>query len=144
MLYSEFLNRTHVEVTAAEYEVIENMYYASTDDKDTFCAKWCRLNADRVKAAKAAEKARAEKARKIEKFYAIMDRIEARDPFTRMNTAAVEILTATQLAYLKAEGITLEVETMDYNTGNLYPFKLRASDIAFECRKRVQKLIKAA
>lgn len=144
MLYSEFLNRTHVEVTAAEYEVIENMYYASTDDKDTFCAKWCRLNADRVKAAKAAEKAREEKARKIQKFYAIMDRIEAIDINRRMQVPAFEILTATQLAYLKAEGITLEQDTMDYNTGTVYSRNLRAYEVAHECRNRVNRMIKAA
>lgn len=42
MLQQEFFKLTGVELSAKEYEKVENAYMGCTDDKRTFCKKWLK------------------------------------------------------------------------------------------------------
>lgn len=53
MLQSEFTERTKVQVSAEEFEAINEVYMHCDLDKDSFCALWCKMNRSRVDAAKA-------------------------------------------------------------------------------------------
>ena len=56
MLQSEFTERTKVQVSAEEFEAINEVYMNSDLNKDDFCAMWCKMNKSRVDAVKAAIK----------------------------------------------------------------------------------------
>lgn len=53
MTKQEFTQRVKVEVSDIEYNAIEMVYMHSDVDKDEFCKMWCKMNANRVKNAKA-------------------------------------------------------------------------------------------
>ena len=57
MTQQEFETRTKVNVTAAEFEMINQFYMSCEADKDEFCRAWAKLNPQRVAEAKEAEKA---------------------------------------------------------------------------------------
>lgn len=42
-MYSEFVERTGIEVSNEEYEIIEESYYDSELMKDDFCKEWLKL-----------------------------------------------------------------------------------------------------
>ncbi len=44
MTKQEFTERTGYQPTAQEFETINNIYMATDDDKDTFCANWVKIN----------------------------------------------------------------------------------------------------
>lgn len=52
MLYSEFVERTGVRVSAEEYRKIEDEYYEFPGDKDAFYRAWKRANPASVKRTK--------------------------------------------------------------------------------------------
>lgn len=52
MTQQEFFNRTNVKVSEDEFWAINAMYNYCEVDKDEFCKMWCKMNPDRVKAAK--------------------------------------------------------------------------------------------
>ena len=68
MLYSEFVERTGVNVDANEYAAIEKVYYHFDGDKDAFCAWWCKGNESRIKAAKERQRKQREEGEKEDRF----------------------------------------------------------------------------
>ena len=52
MTKQEFTNRTKVEVSNNEFEMINEFYMNCECDKDEFCKMWCKMNPNRVKEAK--------------------------------------------------------------------------------------------
>ena len=68
MLYSEFVERTGVSVSAKEYAAIEKVYYHFDGNKDDFCAWWCKGNASRIKAAKERQRKEREEGEKEDRF----------------------------------------------------------------------------
>ena len=68
MLYSEFVERTGVNVDAKEYAAIEKVYYHFDGDKDAFCAWWCKGNETRIKAAKERQRKQREEGEKEDRF----------------------------------------------------------------------------
>lgn len=71
MTYTEFVNRTKVDVKGYEFDAIHTVYMASDLDKDEFCKMWCKMNASRVERAKE----QAKKEAKNQKIRAKADRI---------------------------------------------------------------------
>ena len=72
MTKQEFTNRVKVEVSNSEFDVINEFYMSCECDKDEFCKMWCKMNPNRVKAAKTEKmmKAREEAYRNaLHKFY---------------------------------------------------------------------------
>lgn len=49
MLIQEFTQRTGYQPTEQEFKTIHNVYMATDDDKDTFCANWKTLNSRLVR-----------------------------------------------------------------------------------------------
>lgn len=54
-MYGEFVERTGVYVSIAEFDAIVEVYNNSDVDKDEFCKLWAKMNFARVKEAKAIE-----------------------------------------------------------------------------------------
>ena len=52
MTQFEFETRTKVNVTAEEFDIINNFYMSCEADKDEFCKMWCKMNPSRVQNAK--------------------------------------------------------------------------------------------
>ena len=52
MTKQEFTQRTKVEVSNNEFEMINEFYMNCECDKDEFCKMWCKMNPNRVKEAK--------------------------------------------------------------------------------------------
>lgn len=52
MTQQEFEQRTGVQVSSIEFNVINEFYMTCECDKDVFCKMWCKMNANRVKDAK--------------------------------------------------------------------------------------------
>ena len=72
MLYSEFVERTGINVDADEYAAIEKVYYNFDGDKDEFCAWWCKGNETRIKAAKERQRKQREEGEKEDRFLATL------------------------------------------------------------------------
>lgn len=66
MLQQEFFERTGVEVSNYEFDAIQEVYMNSDLDKDEFCKVWCKMNASRVKRAKAEKRIAERKAARNE------------------------------------------------------------------------------
>lgn len=64
MMYGEFVERTGVYVSIAEFDAIVEVYNNSDVDKDEFCKLWAKMNFARVKAEKE-QKAKKEKQHKV-------------------------------------------------------------------------------
>ena len=108
MTKQEFTNRTQVEVSDIEYNAIEMVYMHSDVDKDEFCKMWCKMNANRVKAAKVEKMlaAREEAYRDaLHKFYHKFDGEDARYNL------------CTPICYVKIS--TYEVQAMSHAGINL-------------------------
>lgn len=72
MTQQEFTQRTKVEVSTSEFEMLNEFYMSCECEKDEFCKMWCKMNPNRVKNAKAErmQKAQDEKYRNaLHKFY---------------------------------------------------------------------------
>lgn len=66
MTQQEFFNRTNVKVSEDEFWAINAMYNYCEVDKDEFCKMWCKMNPDRVKAAKKQSKKAKEDAANLD------------------------------------------------------------------------------
>lgn len=64
MMYSEFVERTGMNVSSAEFDAIVEVYNNSDVDKDEFCKLWVKMNFNRVATYKA-KKAKEEKQHKV-------------------------------------------------------------------------------
>lgn len=74
MLQQEFFERTGVEVSNYEFDAIHEVYMNSDLDKDEFCKVWCKMNASRVKRAKAEKKVAKRKAARNERLQKWFDK----------------------------------------------------------------------
>lgn len=77
MTKQEFETRTHVEVTMAEFENINEMYLLSDVDKDEFCRLWSKMNHARVARAKEAKEIATKEMMIKEKALDIVARMHA-------------------------------------------------------------------
>lgn len=59
MTQQEFTQRTKVEVSVEEFEVINYFYMSCECDKDEFCKMWRKMNPNRVKSARVEKMAKA-------------------------------------------------------------------------------------
>ena len=59
MTKQEFTNRTQVEVSNSEFDMINEFYMNCECDKDEFCKMWCKMNPNRVKEAKVERRLKA-------------------------------------------------------------------------------------
>lgn len=76
MLVSEFTERTGITPTAKEYVAIEEMYYNFPGDKDEFCARWCKMNKERVKAAKEQRNAQMKQMKLKDQLWGIIAKVD--------------------------------------------------------------------
>ena len=95
MTKQEFTNRTKVEVSNNEFEMINEFYMNCECDKDEFCKMWCKMNANRVKNAKVERmlKAKDEAYRDaLHKFYTkTSDSNEFNTPISYVKISVYEI-----------------------------------------------------
>ena len=103
MTQQEFFNRTNVKVSEDEFWAINAMYNYCEVDKDEFCKMWCKMNPDRVKAAKAQQKKDKEEAaykntlrkwfdrwNKTQKFY---DNYPPLLVYTKLSTSEIQAMS---------------------------------------------------
>ncbi len=72
MTQKEFTERTKVEVSNVEFEIINEFYMNCECDKDEFCKMWCKMNPNRVWVAKEEMKRKAQEEAErdtLRKFY---------------------------------------------------------------------------
>lgn len=114
MTQQEFESRTKVNVTANEFETINNFYMTCEADKDEFCKMWCKMNAGRVTAARLAAKEAAKKEAAREIAWQIYWNLTNCDA-----CLAVERLTDKEIKFLAENGISEQ----DYNYCGIPYFK---------------------
>jgi hypothetical protein len=94
MTKQEFTNRTQVEVSNEEFEMINEFYMSVECDKDEFCKMWCKMNPNRVKEAKT-EKRIQERNKAfrdaLHKFYHKTDNAESWTPICYVKMSVFEI-----------------------------------------------------
>ena len=105
MTKQEFTNRTQVEVSNEEFEMINEFYMSVECNKDEFCKMWCKMNPNRVKEAKVEKRiqARNEAFRDaLHKFYHKTDNTESWTPICYVQMSVYEI-QAMSFAGIKVE-----------------------------------------
>lgn len=107
MTQKEFTERTKVEVSAEEFEVINTMYMGSSLDKDAWCKQWCKLNDLRVANAKAEMKAKAEAEALRDNVFDILDilRCATAKSSNNWDAPASAHISEKQIATLDSIGI---------------------------------------
>ena len=100
MTKQEFTQRTKVEVSNNEFEMINEFYMNCECDKDEFCKMWCKMNPNRVKEAK------------VERMMKAKDEAyrDALHKFYTKNNDVNEFMTP--ICYVKIS--TYEVQAMSY------------------------------
>ena len=140
MLYSEFYERTGVEVDSQEYAAIEECYYHFPGDKDEFCAAWCKMNSKRVKAAKDARKAVEKEAKTKERLLVIMNKMD-KERFSLRNDFSILPLTANFIGkkdreFLETLGIHMELTEEEMRRYGYYVKRhKRIDETAYEIKK---------
>lgn len=114
MLHSEFIQRTGVEVSNEEFAAINEVYNYSDLDKDEFCKMWCKMNATRVKAAKAERKAQKEEQKNQEILSKWFRRLDGTEYFFKNyhTDIAWTVLTAKEVSAMSYAGIRLEDKSL--------------------------------
>lgn len=139
MLYSEFYDRTGVSVDAKEYAAIEEVYYHFSGDKDEFCKWWCKMNSDRVKAAKKARKEAEKEAKQKERLMVIMIRLEKKRDALRNDYTVMpdtdNFLSKSDQDFLERLGFRMFSEQETVFFGYIYKRYKRIDDTAWEIRK---------
>lgn len=112
MTQKEFTERTKVEVSAEEFEVINTMYMGSSLDKDAWCKQWCKLNDLRVANAKAEMKAKAKAEALRDKVFDILDtlRCYAAKSWQNWSDLTSNHITMKQVELLESIGIKVVVD----------------------------------
>lgn len=105
MTQKEFEDRVQMQVSASEYQSIENVYMTSDLGKDEFCKVWVKMNASRVAAAKAEARKQAAEAERKDKAYRLFDRITSMK--SRFASDAEDQLSDSQKDFLKSLGIEM-------------------------------------
>lgn len=126
MLLSEFIERTGITPEHEEWQAINTMYMMADCDKDEFCKLWCKMNAQRVKAAKeqkAKEKREVAAIEYIEKTYhKSMNDVQADfvgSMYDFLDTEKLERLNkALAICGLKAIDASLSIHNLAFNLNN--------------------------
>lgn len=118
MTQKEFESRA-IEVSAKEFEAINEVYMNSEVDKDEFCKIWCKMNQKRVKAYKEAKKnaeIEAENKHKVADLYwTLFYNTKIDERFSMMGS---EVLSKASKKFLESLGIKTEniiASNMMYN-----------------------------
>lgn len=100
MTKQEFTNRTKVEVSNNEFDMIHEFYMDCECNKDEFCKMWCKMNPNRVKNAK------------VERMFKAKDEAyrDALHKFYTKNNDVNEFMTP--ISYVKISAY--EVQAMSY------------------------------
>lgn len=136
MMISEFIERTGIEPTAKEYAAIEEMYYNFPGDKDEFCARWCKMNKERVKAAKEERKTQEQQRKLSDRLWGIIakvDRWHSKNGYDICNEPiSVDFFNKSEWAMLTKVGISERRYTEDeaYRYGYITPSGLNVSPYA--------------
>lgn len=115
MTKQEFTNRTNVEVTAAEFDIINAMYMSCECDKDEFCKMWVYMNPNRVAKAVKEQKEAELKAQQIETAYTMSVSLDRMNAEESLNTLAVNAINKQDIEFLKTIGIEMQVRQGYYN-----------------------------
>lgn len=103
MLYSEFVDRTGVRVSAEEYRKIEDEYYEFPGDKDAFCRAWKRANPASVNRAKE----RKAKQQRESKLFSVLIRIDQLINDHKFSRSARASLSERDIQTIESFGINV-------------------------------------
>lgn len=117
MTHKEFTDRTNVQVSATEYNAIEEVYMNSDLNKDEFCKVWMQMNASRVAAAKELAKAKKQEEELRDKLFSLYNRLGTLD----YDAYAVAVLNDRQKDLIYSVGI--EVVDSFYALKKVYSLK---------------------
>jgi len=105
MMYNEFVERTGVQISMAEYWDVNEMYNDCTMSKDEFCEWWCKNNPERVAEAKAKRKAQEERRKVQEKAFEILTKLDNKVSWRNNWKPAEPFLGKRMKAFLDKQGI---------------------------------------
>ena len=108
MTQKEFTERTKVEVSNEEFEIINEFYMNCECDKDEFCKMWCKMNPNRVYVAKEEMKRKAQEEAErdtLRKFYD-----KTGDPANWWTPIIYTRMTSREILAMTHTGITFENE----------------------------------
>ena len=103
MTQKEFTDRTGVQVTATEYNAIEEVYVNCDLEKDEFCKVWAQMNASRVAAATEAAKQKRKEEELRDKLYSLYHKLGTMD----FEAYAIAVLNDRQKNLIDSVGIEL-------------------------------------
>lgn len=109
MLQNEFTQRVGVEVSAKEFEAINEVYMNSDLDKDAFCRIWVKMNKARVREARMKAAELREKQTLKEMAWALYQRINGMEN-THLAMANATLLPS-QRNFLRGIGIEVTERT---------------------------------
>ena len=139
MLQSEFYESTGVRVSLKEYQAIKEVYYNFPGDKDEFCKSWCKMNAKRVKEAKAARKAAEKEAKQKERLMSIMNRMYQKRTALRNDYSimplSVNFLSEKDQRFLESVGFQMELTGDEAAYYGIYRQFKRIDETVWEIRK---------
>ena len=147
MMISEFTERTGITPTEREYAAIEEMYYNFPGDKDEFCARWCKMNKERVKAANEERKAQEQRRKVSDRLWSMIakvDRWHSKNGYSIADEPlSLDFFNKTEWSVLDKVGITkwMYTEEEAYHYGYVLPSGLivaphaRISDTQLKIKK---------
>lgn len=103
MTQNEFETRAKIEVTAKEFDSINEVYMNCDLDKDEFCKMWVKMNKSRIAKFAAQKNEEAQKAADMEAAYDLYTRLMNVTDFT----LAVSHLNDEEEGFIKRVGIKL-------------------------------------
>jgi hypothetical protein len=121
MTKQEFTNRTQVEVSNSEFDMINEFYMNCECDKDEFCKMWCKMNPERVKNAKVERMIQKKEAAYKDALYNWFNKWDKTQKFFDNYH--------TSIAYIKMS--TFEIQALSY-AGILFHENISLSDIHFK------------
>ena len=142
MLHREFTERVGIEVSTSEFDAINTVYMASDLEKDEFCAMWRKMNAKRIKAYKAEQKAKEERFNRIQRLYAIKQTLWLAYTSTDYQTILKldEVISRKDIEFLKKNDF--DVMVMNYTT---YVMEYKAAcEMHWEIERYIDKEVKIA
>lgn len=107
MTKQEFIERTKVEVSDNEFETINAFYMDCECDKDEFCKMWCKMNPNRVSAAKAEKKLKERDEAYRDALRKFLDKTKKEDSFIAISYVKMSVFEIQAMSYA---GISLENE----------------------------------
>lgn len=113
MTQIEFTTRTNVEVSASEFDAINEVYMNCDLDKDEFCKMWRKMNATRVAKALAEQKAKEQAEKDAERAYRIYNKLSKINDYS---TLSENVLTESEQKFLAGYGIEMMEQKWYYPT----------------------------